>query len=128
MGRDLELEGAWRDRIGRHESSGLTIQRFCKQEGLVTHQLSWWRRELKRRDAESDRANGKRKTKRSPSSRQSKQRDAASAKAFVPVQIATSPPSAAAIEIVVDQRLRIAVTSGFDAELLAQVVRVLEDR
>ena len=128
MGRDLELERAWRGRIGRHESSGLSIERFCKQEGLAAHQLSWWRRELERRDAEAGRANGKRKTKRSPSSKPSKQRDAASAKAFVPVQIATSPPSAAAIEIVVDQRLRIAVTSGFDAELLAQVVRVLEDR
>ena len=128
MGRDLDLEGAWRDRMGRHESSGLTIERFCKQEGLAAHQLSWWRRELKRRDAEVGRANGKRKTKRPQSSKQSKQHDTASGEAFVPVQIATSPPSAAAIEIVVDQRLRIAVTSGFDAELLAQVVRVLEDR
>jgi len=128
MGRDLELERAWRDRIRRHERSGLTIEQFCKQEGLVTHQLSWWRRELRRRDAESDRANGERKTKRPQSSKPSKQRDAASGKVFVPVQIATSPPKAAAVEIVVDQRLRIAVTSGFDAELLAQVVRVLEDR
>jgi len=90
MGRDLELERAWRDRMGRHESSGLTIERFCKQEGLAAHQLSWWRRELKRRDAEAGRANGKRKTKRSPSSKQSKQRDAACGKAFVPVQITAS--------------------------------------
>ena len=44
------------------------------------------------------------------------------------MQITPSPQNGAAIEIVVDQRLRIEVTSGFDAELLAQVVRVLEDR
>ncbi len=128
MGRDLDLERAWRDRIGRHERSGLTIEQFCKKEGLVAHQLSWWLRELKRRDAEAGRANGKGKTKRPQSSKPSKQRNAASGKVFVPVQITTSPQSAAAIEIVVDQRLRIAVTPGFDAEVLSQVVRVLEDR
>ena len=49
MARDLNLEKSWRERIGRFEQSGLTISQFCEQEGLVSHQLSWWRRELKRR-------------------------------------------------------------------------------
>jgi len=34
----------------------------------------------------------------------------------------------AAIEVVVDQRLRIAVSSGFDPDLLADVIRALEGR
>ncbi len=128
MGRDLELERAWRDRMRRYERSDLSIDQFCKQEGLVAHQLSWWRRELKRRDGEGGRANGKRKSKRAKSRKRNKQQDAASAKSFVPVQIAPSPQGGAAIEIVVDHRLRIAVRSGFDADVLSQVVRVLEDR
>ena len=49
MGRDLALEQAWRKRMGQCEQSGLTIRQFCEQEGLVAHQLSWWRSELKRR-------------------------------------------------------------------------------
>jgi hypothetical protein len=32
------------------------------------------------------------------------------------------------IEIIVDERLRIAVTAGFDHELLTEVVHVLENR
>ncbi len=128
MGRDLELEGAWRDRIRRHERSDLTIGQFCAQENLVPHQLFWWRRELKRRDAEAGRTNAKRKTKRTGSSKAKKHRDPPSAKGFVPVQIAAFAPSNAPIEIVVDHRLRIAVAPGFDVELLAQVVRTLENR
>ena len=53
MGRDLALERAWRKRLGDYERSGLTIRQFCEQEGLVAHQFSWWRSELKRRDAKS---------------------------------------------------------------------------
>lgn len=75
MGRDLELERAWRDRIRRHERSDLTIGQFCAREDLVPHQLSWWRRELKRRDAEAGRVNGKRKAKRNKSSKVKKHRD-----------------------------------------------------
>ena len=56
MARDLGLERAWRERMRRFEKSGLTIREFCEQEGLVAHQFSWWRSQLKRRAAESARS------------------------------------------------------------------------
>ena len=51
MARDLALERAWRKRMRQYDLSGLTIREFCEQQGLVKHQFSWWRAELKRRAA-----------------------------------------------------------------------------
>lgn len=124
MGRDLALQRAWRDRVRRYERSGLTIPQFCKREGLVAHQLSWWRRELKRRAAEAGR--GKKKRTKQRQGKRAKQRKASAE--LVPVHVTPWAQTKAPIEIVVDQPLRIAVASGFDAELLAEVVRVLETR
>lgn len=120
MGRDLSLERAWRDHIGRQRRSGLTIHQFCEQEGLVAHQFSWWKRELNQRDAQSDQPPGAKKRRR----RRHRRRVGPG---FVAVQVAPSL-SSTPLEIIVDQRLRIAVTAGFDHQLLAEVVRVLESR
>ena len=132
MGRDLGLERAWRDRMGRYERSGLTIQGFCEQEGLVAHQFSWWRRELKRRSQEAGPAH---KTKTAPARKRTKRgkgtnrgrRNREPAK-FVPVQVTDSVRTRGPIEIVLDQPVRIVVSSSFDRAVLAEVVRVLEDR
>ena len=56
-----------------------------------------------------------------------KQQDVSRAAKLVCVDVTPSSQTKAPIEIVLDQPLRIAVTSGFDAELLCQVVRVLEN-
>ena len=120
MGRDLSLERAWRDHIGRQQRSGLTIHQFCEQEGLVAHQFSWWKRELKQRDAQSDQPPHTKKRRRRRHRRRAEP-------GFVAVEVA-SALSSAPLEIIVDERLRIAVTSGFDHQLLAEVVRVLENR
>lgn len=124
MKRDLGLERAWRQRIRRYERSGLTIAQFCEQEGLAVHQLYWWRRELKQRGAEAGPASkgGTNRRKRGRRARREVTTD------FVPVHVTASRETRAPIEIVLDQPLRIAVASGFDAESLAQVVRVLEAR
>ena len=125
MGRDLSLERAWGDRNRRYERSGLTIEQFCKQENLVAHQLSWWRAELKRRAAKAGR--GKKRGAQQPKrGKRGKQRT--STEDFVPLQVMPSTQTKAPIEIVLGQPLRIAVAPGFDAELLAEVVRALESR
>jgi transposase len=126
MGRDLALERAWRDRLRRFERSGLTVREFCEQEGLVAHQFFWWRRELKRRRAESAKKRGT--TRRTGRTKRGRKRDSAAAGTFVPVEVAPPSPSKAPIEIVVDRPLRIAVSSGFDPHLLADVIRTLEGR
>jgi hypothetical protein len=124
MARDLKLERAWRERMRQFEKSGLTIRRFCEQEGLVDHQFSWWRRELKRRAAKS--APRKQMTKTRSRVTRVTQQPKAPIASFVPVQVESSSPAQSSVEIVLDQPPRIRVTAGFDAELLRQVVRVLE--
>lgn len=121
MVRDLALERAWRERIRRFERNDLTIRQFCEQEGLVAHQFSWWRSELKRRGAPS----APRKRATSPA-KQVTRKPKASAASFVPVQVESSVAERASLEIVLDQPPRIRVTAGFDADLLRQVVHLLE--
>ena len=129
MGRDLVLERAWRKRMRQYERSGLTIRQFCEQEGLVAHQFSWWRSELKRRGAVSA-SRDKRPSKKESArrSRRGTQPLAKTSQRFVPVEIQPSLGSEASIEIVLDQPPRLRVSPGCDAELLREVIRVLERR
>ena len=126
MGRDLGLERDWRNRMRQYDRSGLTVREFCEQEDLVVHQFHWWRSELKRRQAKSVR---KRKPPRqSTRTKRGPRRSSAAAGKFVPVQVQPNPRPGAPIEIVVEQPLRVAVSSGFDPDLLADVIRALEGR
>jgi hypothetical protein len=110
----------------RFEKSGMTIREFCEQEGLVAHQFSWWRSQLKRRAVESSR--GKRTAKGKAASQPTRiaRKPKASDANFLPVQVASSSPGQPSVEIILDQPPRIRVTSGFDADLLRQVARALE--
>jgi hypothetical protein len=129
MGGDLSLERAWRKRLRRYEGSGLTIREFCEQEGLVDHQFSWWRGELKRRAAESMTGNGE-QTRKQPALAKKKTRHQPRgvASRFVAVELEPAMPTQASIEIILDQPPRIRLAAGCDAELLREVVRVLEQR
>ena len=119
--RNLSLERQWRGRVKKYEKSGLTIREFCEQQDLVSHQLTWWRRELKRRNGGARR--GRKKTQPTKRAKRSAAVDAG----FIPVHVSgTCPP--ASIEIVLDEPLRIAVRPGFDGQLLADVLRALEQR
>jgi len=107
--RDPAKEQFWRDKVQRHKQSGQTIREFCDRENLKSCSLSWWRRELSKRD-----------------------REAAKAKAqFVPVQVVPDPiqaQSSGTIEIVLPAGPTVRVPSGFDAQALAGVLKVLESR
>ena len=127
MGRDLSLERAWRKRMRQQERSGLTIRQFCQQEGLVDHQFSWWRSELKRRAGKSRGTNKNRTKSANPAERkQTVPRSAKSAGRFLPVHVEPSLTGSPAVEIVLGQPPRIRVTRGFDAELLREVMRAAE--
>jgi hypothetical protein len=123
MARDLALERAWRKRMRRFAKSGLTIREFCEQEGLVAHQFSWWRSQLKRRAAESA---PRRRTAKRKAATQVARKPKTPAGRFVPVQVESSSLAQRSVEIVLGQPPRIRITSGFDADLLRQVIRVLE--
>lgn len=37
----------WRELIASHERSGLSVRRFCKEQGIAEHQLFYWRKRLR---------------------------------------------------------------------------------
>ena len=117
----LSDKRAWRDRLAKFAASGLTIKAFCAQEGLAIHQFSWWRRELKHRDGRAARTKKKQadsSPRATPETNQNR---------FVAVDV-TEPEPTGSLEIILTDPPRIAVTPGFDSQLLLDVLRVLEQR
>ena len=45
-GRDEFLWTAWRERLDRFERSGLTVQAFCRREGVAVATYYQWRRKM----------------------------------------------------------------------------------
>ena len=37
----------WRERIAAQERSGLSVRRFCKEQGIAEHLLFYWRKRLR---------------------------------------------------------------------------------
>jgi transposase len=37
----------WRQRIAAQERSGLSVRRFCKEQGIAEHLLFYWRKRLR---------------------------------------------------------------------------------
>jgi hypothetical protein len=126
MGRDLALERTWREHMRRYERSGLTIRAFCRQEGLVDHQFSWWRRELRQRARESASPTTHRKSKKRVRLRKTSRQKSTPKATFLPVQIDHSASVPSGIEIILDRPPRIRVSGDLDTEQLRQVIRVLE--
>lgn len=48
-------EAFWRKMLALFLASGLTQVEFCKQQGISAGKFSWWKTEIRRRDAESER-------------------------------------------------------------------------
>ena len=117
--RDEGRQETWRRIIRGHARSGLTIRRFCRENGLTESAFYFWRRELQRRQAQ--RAQQQRgRAKRPPGQ---------GVPAFVPVCVAEQArPDAAGIEIVLSGGRRVHVTAPVDRQALADVVAVLEAR
>lgn len=40
--QDVQKRRAWEVRLGRFRASGLTVERFCEQEGVSTHTFYYW--------------------------------------------------------------------------------------
>ena len=44
---DPKLQSRWRDRVLRQEASGLTIVKFCAQEGIARSKFNAWKRRFR---------------------------------------------------------------------------------
>lgn len=114
-----EREKHWRRVVARHQQSGLSRSAFCRRDKVPEGALSWWTRELKRRDQSGRSAPGKPQPQRR--SRPS---------AFVPVRvIQASPPSGtSALEVVTPGGHVVRLQPDFDPALLRKVLAALEGR
>lgn len=109
--RNPVLERAWRERLHRQATSGLSIAAFCEREGLSYAAFHAWKRRLADRllPAPSE-----------PS-------------VFLPVRLtaqaaAHSPPPPQRVEIELPHQVRLCFENVPDPEWLGRLVAVLADR
>jgi|SRR5262249_54985380 len=122
--RDPAKERYWRRLLRQARRSELTARDFCAERGISVPSFYFWRREIDRRDRQRKLA-----TKQAPeptSSTTLPSPDLATP-AFVTLAMDTGTVPPPAIEIVVAERRLLRVRPGFDAELLRQLVRLLEE-
>lgn len=120
--RDPAKERYWRRLLRLWRRSGQTGRDFCAAHGLSEPSFYAWRREIARRDQEPAAAP-------KPALRSQAPNPSAGTPlpTFVEVTVdaPVSPP--APLEVVVAHGRCVRVPPGFDAELLRQLLRVLEE-
>jgi hypothetical protein len=130
--RDPAKEEYWRRQLCQWRRSGLTPREFCVDQRISEPSFYAWRREIDRRDRQTvgvKKATGRRARGRSVQARPSTERPAAGqgTAAFVELTMAGGAVLPPAIEVVVAERRLLRVRPGFDADLLRQLVRLLEE-
>jgi len=128
--RDGSREQFWRKAISQRQGSGLTIRAYCHREGLAESAYHFWRGELVKRDGELNPLAARRR-----GGKVDPQVQALPTFAPVAVRSAASEPARLSpvdglmvIEIVLSENVRVRVGRGVDAQLLDQVLRVVESR
>ena len=111
--RDPTKERYWRGLLFQWRGSGLSVHDFCAAQGVSVPSFYAWRREIRERDREAS------ELRRGESSS-----DASPAFVKLTLDDVTMPPS---IEVIISERRRLLVRAGFDADLLRQLVRLLEE-
>jgi hypothetical protein len=116
-GMEKSSRAEWRTRVRRWEESGLTAREFAAEMGINPRTLAYWKWRLRKDAAE---AAGARPTPASA-------RVSALSFVEVPAEPVRGEADAASLELVVG-RYRLALGHGFDAEVLARVLDVLDAR
>jgi transposase-like protein len=107
---NLSKEQWWRQTFQRWQQSDQSVRAFCEDEGIGEHAFYWWRRQLRRRD-------------RQPDQQRHQQRQTDHSSDFLPVRVVADP----VIEIVLPGQRVLRVPSGFDSQVLRQVLAILEE-
>ena len=119
--RDPSKEKHWRRMLRLWQRSGQTGRDFCAAHGLGEPSFYAWRREIARRDQEQPPS----RATTQPEKLQRPPRGALPT--FVQVAVDASVATSAALEVVLTGGRRVRVPPGFDADLLRQLLRVLEE-
>lgn len=101
----VNAEAAWRERLKRYEGCGLTVEAFCRREGVSPSSFYRWKRRLGNSGASSPAQNNARDE----------------APLFVPVEI--SPPASAEVRIVLPGGAVVHVPEGSAKDVLACCIR-----
>jgi transposase-like protein len=108
--------------VARQARSGLCVRAWCRQHGQREPAFHWWRRELRRRDAEGPRRRGRLSvTPRAAHPPRSH---------FAPIHIRADAAARAdgRIEIVLAGDLCVRVSGRIERQALADVLAVLDER
>lgn len=116
--RDPAKERYWRRVLRQWRRSGLTARDFCIEQSVSEPNFYAWRREIERRDRQR-RVTVATTTVIPPVERVSP--------AFVKLSIDNNGTNAPPIDVVLSERRFLRVRAGFDAELLRQLLRLLEE-
>lgn len=113
-----QRETHWREILARWKKSALSKSKFAQQEKISAFVLTWWDRELRRRDRRQRRAAAHRpKATAKPVPKCSR---------FIPVRVVRpAPVRPKPVEVVVMGRV-IRVLPDFDPETFRRIVHVLE--
>lgn len=123
--RNEEKERFWRQVVGGHAKSGLSVRQYCTDRGVSEPSFFAWRRELAQRDIAANKP--ARSSQRRASGRAMSQRPAPPR--FAQLRIAPGEPaSGASIEIVLPAGIRIRVPRGVCQDTLTSVLGALERR
>jgi transposase-like protein len=113
---DASKQKRWLELIGRWQQSQLTIREFCERQQVSEASFFSWRRVLRQRGllGEPTAPKAAKAALQSP--------------AFVKLTpVKPEPTAACAIEVVLGDRRLLRVRPGFDADLLLELVRLLEE-
>jgi transposase len=111
---DHGKERQWLDLIRGWQGSRLSVRAFCRRHRLSEPTFYAWRRVLRERGLIDDERSGAAVS-------------AATTPAFVKVAVDASASAHAGIDVVLAEGRRLRVRPGFDADLLRQLLRVLEE-
>lgn len=120
--RDPAKEKHWRKLLREWRRSGMTGRGFCARNSLSEPCFYFWKHEIAKRDQEKSAC-----TRATPRLSVSPRSAAAALPAFLPVKVAPAAPSDATLEVVTVGGRVLRVRAGFDADVLRQLLAVLEE-
>lgn len=102
----------WLDLIRRWLQSQITVREFCRRHQISEASFFFWRRALRQRGLLNDPMPVK---------------TSGAAPAFVKLTTFDAEPAVSHIEVVLNQGRLLRVRPGFDADMLLELVRLLEE-
>ena len=109
---DVAKQGRWLELIRRWQRSPTTIREFCERHHVSEASFFSWRRVLRERGLLDEPMSVK---------------TSVDAPAFVKLTTVVAEPTVSPIELVLNQRRLLRLRPGFDADMLLELVRLLEE-